>query len=78
MAEILIGTPVIITSGGIVTPDYSWTKPTAWPDLKAIIDADTETYTGKVAILYESSADSFAFDISIMGAQAIKTSDGSF
>jgi surface protein len=61
-----------IQTGGAST----WQPNPAWPDLKTIIDNDTENYIGKVAVLYTDDIDEFSFDLSAMKAQAVKTSDG--
>ena len=33
--------------------ETEWVKPRDWPDIKAMLAADTEDYEGKIFILYE-------------------------
>ena len=70
---------MIIRRGGKTSDTIdTWEPNPLWPNLKTIIDNDTEDYVGKVAVLYASGHESFDFDLSAMQSQAVKTSDGAF
>ena len=71
---------IIIGSGGepAPTPVTPWAPNPLWPDLKQIIDDDTEDYVGKVAILLTDRTPQSSIVLSSLRLQAIKTSDGSF
>ncbi len=66
------------TIASISSEPEEWQPRSDWYDVRAIVDADTEEYNGKVGVLYRrvDNYDTTLIPVSTVGAVKAKTSDG--